>query len=425
MENQREPEINAVYYPLLANDKRYLLLYGGAGSGKSFFAAQKVLIRTLDEPGHRILCTRKVGRTLRDSVWALLTQFLHEWKVFHLFDVNKSEMRLRFANNGNEILCIGLDDPEKIKSIAGITSMWHEEPTELAPADFEQLDLRLRGKTPHYKQHILSFNPVSARHWLKREFFDNQDHAADSSIVKTTFGHNALLDKEYKDRLRKLKGNSRAVYMLGEWGIMEGAIYEQFIQPAEWPESFGDTIYGLDFGFNNPTALVECGLRDGIPHLRERIFKTGLTNGDLIAQMNALDISKTAPIYADPAEPARIEEIRRAGYNIHPAKKGQGSVQAGIGFCQSLNIHVHPLSANVIHENESYVWRKDKDGIAMDEPEKENDHSLDAMRYALFTHLSKPQGDRFTSNAFEGIGVFTSNSARNPDAYARAALGLK
>lgn len=164
------PELtNDIYYPLYKDTSRYLVLYGGAGSGKSVFAAQKILVRMLTEQPHRFLVARKVARTLRFSVFSLFQDMIAQWELTPLFKVNKSDMTITCIN-GNQILFAGLDDPEKLKSIAGITGIWIEEASELEQKDFQQLDLRLRGPTKYYKQIILTFNPISALHWLKKVF---------------------------------------------------------------------------------------------------------------------------------------------------------------------------------------------------------------------------------------------------------------
>jgi phage terminase large subunit len=384
--------INDAYLGLLEDDSRWLVLYGGAGSGKSVFAAQKVLIRIMTERGHKIVVTRKVARTLRNSVFALLIGLMQEWAVAEQFEVTQSEMRIRHLRTGNEILFVGLDNPEKMKSIAGVTGFWHEEPTEQTPADLTQCDLRLRGETANYKQHILSFNPISALHWLKGRFFDQADPRA--RVVKTTYRDNAFLDADYVGQLHALRDIDEQwyrVYTLGEWGVLKGVIYRawQVVAREDWPEAFDETIWGLDFGFNNPTALVRCGLRDGKVYLKEGLYESGLTTADLIGRLEASGVRKRETLYADAAEPDRIEEIRRAGWDARPAKKAKGSVQAGIAFCQAQHILVLDGSTNVISENNTYKWREDKDGKVLDEPAKVHDHAMDAIRYALFTHLAR------------------------------------
>lgn len=251
---------NPVYLPILNNQDRYLILYGGAGSGKSVVIAQKKLIRVMKEPGHRILVVRKVATTLRESVFALIKSTIIKWKVSHLFSINKTDMTITCAN-GNQILFTGLDDVEKLKSIADISSIWIEEASEIDQGDFEQLNLRLRGNMPNYKQICISFNPINAMHWLKSWFFDRE--VPSTTILRTTFLDNKFIDDDYKSVLLAMKDtnpNGYKVYCLGEWGVYEGQFFNMwdtdkhvckpFPIPKEWPR-----IRSIDWGSYRPYAV--------------------------------------------------------------------------------------------------------------------------------------------------------------------------
>lgn len=212
-------QVNDCYIPYLNNRKRYLHLWGGSGSGKSVFAAQKVLLRVTGEKPHRILCIRKVANTLRSSVYQLLLDTIMEMGLSSEFTVNKSEMRFTHIS-GNEILLAGLDDVEKLKSITGITGIWIEEATELLEGDFDQLDLRLRGETAHYKQILFTYNPISERHWLKKRFHDQPSE--DFDCLRTTFQDNYYIDAEYRKVLENKAmsdPNLYKIYFKGEWGV--------------------------------------------------------------------------------------------------------------------------------------------------------------------------------------------------------------
>lgn len=214
--------VNEAYLPFLKSNHRYAVLLGGAGSGKSIAAVQKLILRITTEPNHRILCIRKVATTLRNSIFQLLIDRIVEYEIFNEFTINKSEMRFTHNPTGNEILLHGMDDQEKIKSIAGITSVWCEEATELDEQDFNQLELRVRGETANYKQFVITFNPISEQHWLKKRFFDTQDEQV--FALKTTFKHNAFLDNEYRKHLMervRINPNLYKVYVLGEWGKVD------------------------------------------------------------------------------------------------------------------------------------------------------------------------------------------------------------
>lgn len=223
----RLPDVtNDKFYPLYNDRSRYLVLVGGGGSGKSVFAAQKVIKRILSKKKHRILIVRKVAKTLRESVFALIKGIISDWEMSELFIINKTDMTIRCKLNGNEIIFAGLDDVEKLKSIYNITSIWIEEASEIEPEDFRQLDIRLRGKSDSYKQIILTFNPVSMTHWLKMEFFDQQK--ANTTRLHTTYKDNKFLDAEQIQVLEGFKDTDEyyyTVYCLGEWGVIGKTIF--------------------------------------------------------------------------------------------------------------------------------------------------------------------------------------------------------
>lgn len=411
---------NDHFDPLIEDTSRYLILYGGAGSGKSFFAATKLIGRMLANPSEKFLIIRKVAKTIRESCFALLLDIIRQWGVADLFSFNKVEMSITCKLNGSRIICVGIDDEEKVKSIHGITSIWVEEATELTKKELHQLNLRMRGLAPAYRQMIVTFNPISAQHWLKARFFDNlvmevvPSHGglvntgkrARVRIDKSTYLDNAFCDPEYIQELEAMKVDDpglHQIYTLGNWGVMEGLIYPIPDVTTPEPAAFDESIYGLDFGYNNPTALVKCSIRDREVWLKEILYQTGLTNSDLIARMEGLSIPRGACIYADSAEPDRIQEIQRAGYNVRPAAKGKNSVKNGIDFCQRLKLHSETGNSNLNAEFNTYAWKQHKDGRTLDEPVKFADHALDAMRYALTTHLKQGVSFRGVSRSLIGV----------------------
>ncbi len=217
---------NECFMPLYFDEHRFLVLMGGAGSGKSIFAGRKILERVLSEGGHRYLVIRKVGKTLRNSCFEQLVGQLSsdypgaEWKV------NRTDMTISFAN-GSKIIMSGIDDPEKIKSIYGITGIWIEEASELEQQDLEQLNLRLRDKSAYYKQIIITFNPISALHWLKKRFFDRDD--PEVLTHRSNYRDNRFLPDDYRDRLESYKEIDPyyyTVYCLGEWGTAGRSVFD-------------------------------------------------------------------------------------------------------------------------------------------------------------------------------------------------------
>lgn len=224
--NQLRESSNAGFLPLFECESRYLVLKGGGGSGKSIFAGRKLLERAVSEPGHRFLVCRKVARTLRESCFAQLRGQIAEHYPDCGAVVNRGDLRIAF-HNGSEILFAGLDDVEKLKSIYDITGIWIEEASELLEADFNQLDIRLRTKSPYYLQMILTFNPISITHWLKARFFDRRDPRA--TVHESTYRDNRFLTREAVETLEAFRETDEYYYMvycLGQWGVTGKTVFD-------------------------------------------------------------------------------------------------------------------------------------------------------------------------------------------------------
>ena len=217
------------FLPLLFDTHKHLILKGGGGSGKSIFAGEKVIERCASEEGHRFLVARKVGKTLRQSCFHQLCTQAREMYPEEIEQIPKgesSDMYIKFKN-GSIILFVGLDDVEKLKSIHDITGIWIEEATEIFEDDFDQLDIRLRGETKYYKQIIVTFNPISVNHWLKKRFFDRKDPKGRVRIHESTYLDNPFLPQEDRDTLEAYKDTNPyyyTVYCLGMWGVI-GSTY--------------------------------------------------------------------------------------------------------------------------------------------------------------------------------------------------------
>ena len=222
--NLRETS-NKKFMSLFFDEHRYLVLKGGGGSGKSVFAARKVIERAITEPKHRTLVVRKVGRTLRESCFREITEQLDRYYP-DSYKANKTDLTITFEN-GSVILFSGVDDVEKLKSIVNIDTEWIEEASELTLDDFNQLDIRMRGESPYYKQIIMTFNPISVTHWLKSRFFDRPDHRARTH--ESTYKDNRFLPEEDRRTLEDFKNTDRyyyEVYCLGLWGTTGKTVFD-------------------------------------------------------------------------------------------------------------------------------------------------------------------------------------------------------
>ena len=246
---------NSAFIHLLNCTKRYLILYGGAGSGKSFFVGERYIYKLLNNKMCNILVVRKTGKSNRDSTFALFKQIISKWKLNQYFKINESDLRIRCLLNGNEIIFAGLDDVEKLKSITfsrgELTDIWIEEASEILESDFNQLDVRLRGKGTQ-KQIVISFNPIDINHWLKKRFFDvKRDNV---EIMHSTYLNNDFLDEDYKHLLESYKETDPYyydVYCLGNWGVLGKTVFDakklqERLQAIPKPLKVGYFIYTYD-----------------------------------------------------------------------------------------------------------------------------------------------------------------------------------
>ena len=391
--------INPNFWPYLINKDRFMVLYGGAGSGKSVFIGQKILIRILMgmiyNKKHKVLCLRKTQPSCRKSIFALFLALLSEWGMLNetIVRVNNTEMLLTFAN-GSQIICAGLDDHEKLKSIHGITSAWLEEANELTIDDYRQVNLRVRGGTDSYKQIAISFNPISKLIWLHNEFFENNKENA--TIMHSTYLDNKFLREQDPDYIKELESYKDIdetyynIYTLGQWGQLLEAIYSkyQFIDKFPEEKTFKDKAYGLDVGFNVQSALSFIGRKDEEYYIKELLYQKKLTHPELVDSIKLVvpKQNRRTIMYVDSAEPELIKLLNQNGFI---AKKSDKSVKEGIDFCKSQTIYLDKESTNLCKEVPAYSYRKNNDGNVLEEPIKINDHLCDSFRYPMYTHWGK------------------------------------
>ena len=385
-------KVSDSFYPLLDDQHRFLVLCGGGGSGKTEFAARKLYVRAKREGGHRFLCLRKVRSRVKESVQEVILRMLEEQKC--PYEHNRSDRTIVIAGphgKRSEFLLDGLDDPEKIKSIKGITSVWLEEATEFTERDFLQLNLRLREPTPFYKQVILSFNPDEEKGpWLKKMFFDNIHPEA---LVHVSTIEDNPIDEVRETYIRQLDALEKqdpswhAIYRLGRWAAPKGRIFSWPVEPLP-SIRFDEVFYGGDFGYTVDPAVIVRIYRKGMTFwVQEVIYETGLTNTALGAKMGEKGIRKLDAVYFDSSEPKSIQELCDAGFGVLPSIKGQDSVRSGIDYLKAQDIRIVEGSENIIREAGSYKWRETKDGSLMNEPVKFRDHTIDAIRYGIVTHM--------------------------------------
>lgn len=381
---------DAYYNALFDYSRRYEVYYGGAGSGKSVFVAQKLIVKAATSP-RKVLVIRRYGTTIKESVFALLEDILKAWGLAKYCRFNRTDYSI-YLPNGSSFICKGLDDEEKIKSITGITDIWAEEATELNAGQFTQLDLRLRAKVDGLQLYA-SFNPVSKANWVYLKWFaqEAEYNRDQTSILKTTYKDNRFLTPEYVQALKDKEREDPVyyrVYALGEFCSLDKLVFSNW-ETREFNNADikGQLCVGLDFGFiNDPSALVASVLVEETKEIY--VFKTwgdtNKTNPELAEIITALGFSKSV-IIADSAEQKSIAELKRNGIiKVKPCEKGADSIIHGIQRLKQYRIIVAPECTGLITELQNYAWTKDrKTGEYVNKPIDEFNHYIDALRYSL------------------------------------------
>lgn len=391
---------NDIYLSQLENyNSRFNVFFGGAGSGKSHFVFQKMIFKYLKYENRKCLVVRKVSNTLRDSCFALVKSILSDWQLYEQCKVNKTDLTIELPN-GSHFIFKGMDDPEKIKSIANIDDIIVEECTEVDEFDFDQLSLRLRSRNPYNQVHCM-FNPVSKENWVyKRWFKEGATFNKDTTVIlHTTYKDNKFLPKEYIDNLLDMERTNPAyfrIYALGEFATLDKLIYTNWkVEDFDYREilrSVKDSkaIFSLDFGFtNDPTAFV-CSILDEINKkiwIFDGFEEKGLLNDEIAKKIIQMGYRKEV-ITCDSAEPKSIEELKRNGLDrVRGATKGKDSIINGINLLQQYEIIILPSLTWIIEEFKNYTWKKGKDGEYINVPIDKYNHSLDSLRYGVTTEI--------------------------------------
>ena len=393
------PQIIGKGYATYWNYKgRYKVVKGGRGSKKSTTTALWIIYNMMKYPLANTLIIRRVFNTHKDSTYTQLKWASNTLGVSHLWKFSKSPLEATYLPTGQKILFRGLDDPMSITSITvehgHLCWCWFEEAFQIMNEDdFNKVDMSIRGELPkgYFKQIILSFNPWSEKHWLKKRFFDVADD--DILAITTNYTCNEFLGEDDKKLFEKMKINNPRRYNiegLGNWGIAEGLVYSNF----EELEFNIDEIkkrpniksaFGLDFGYtNDPTAFIASliDLDSNEIFIFDEYYQKAMSNKDIANMIKYKGYSKEK-IVGDSSEPKSIDDIKRQGiYRIKGAKKGKDSILNGIQFIQDFKIYVHPKCENTIVELSNYVWDT-KEGNVINKPIDDYNHLMDALRYSL------------------------------------------
>ena len=386
---------------------RYRVCKGSRASKKSKTTALNIIKRMMEYPESNTLVVRKVYRTLKDSCFTELKWAIHRLGVDSFWEIKESPLEMTFKPTGQKIYFRGLDDPLKVASITVTVGMlswgWIEEAYEITNEnDFNMLDESIRGVCPPglFKQWTLTFNPWNEHHWIKKRFFDAPPDP-DILAMTTNYTCNEWLDEADRKVFETMKLNNPRRFRvagLGDWGIVDGLVYEnwkeQAFDPAEISKVSGvRSAFGLDFGYTNDPSALFCGLVSTSAKtiwVFDELYQQALTNRMIAEKITAMGYGKER-IRADSAEPKSIDELRNAGLvHIRPARKGRDSINNGIQFIQDYHLIIHPRCVNFLTEISNYTWDVDKAGNKQNRPIDDFNHLMDAMRYALEDILSGP-----------------------------------
>lgn len=388
--------------------KRYIVMKGSAGSGKSVDTAQNYILRLMQDKGRNLVAMRKSDITNRDSTFAELTGAIYRMfgdKAESYWQINKSPLQLTCRPNGNKIIFRGMNDDkqrEKLKSITfqkgKLTDVWLEEATEFTQADLEIIDDRLRGELPdgQFYQIRMTFNPVNKNHWIKKVFFDLHD---DNVLTHhSTYLQNRFIDDAYRARMERRKlvdPEGYEIYGLGNWGEIGGLILHnwEIKEISQNINDYDDIAIGQDFGFNHANAILLLGIKDDDIYILDEVYVHEKETAEIIPLAIAKAIPTNRTMWCDSAEPDRIKMWKSAGYRAKAVEKEQNSIKAQIDWLKGIvgknkvvkrRIYVHPHCVNTIKEMQQWKWKKDeKSGEYFDEPVPVMDDAMAALRYGV------------------------------------------
>lgn len=402
-----EITMNDTFTEVDESTKRYIVMKGSAGSGKSVDTAMNYILRLMNDKGRNLVCIRKSDITNRDSTYAELTGAIYRMfgnNAEKLWTIKQSPLQLTCAN-GNQVIFRGVNDEkqrEKLKSITfqkgKLTDVWIEEATEITQADFEIIDDRLRGELPpgQFYQIRMTFNPVNKNHWIKKVFFDIPD--PNVLCHHSTYLMNKFIDDAYRQRMERRKivdPEGYQIYGLGEWGEIGGLILHNWeVKDISLDlNDYDDIAIGQDFGFNHANAILLLGIKDDNIYILDEVYVFEKETAEIIPL--AENIPKNRQMWCDSAEPDRIKMWKKAGYRAKAVDKGgsAGSVKAQIDWLKGVvdkdktvkrMIYAHPHCTNTIKELQQWKWKKDeKTGEYLDEPVPFQDDAMAALRYGI------------------------------------------
>lgn len=383
---------------------RYLIVEGSAGSGKTIFAAHKVVLYALEHKDARIGVFRLTLPALKITAWLEIRNVLLKYEINHL--ENKSEGTI-VLDNGATILFKSLDDLKKVRSM-NLDYIYVEQAEEVK--DFEvflELDARIRNEVMQkdYGQFLMVVTPETQGHWIYEHFHRNP--YPDSKVIHFHYTSNPFVGEDYVRRAEELRNRDYDSYLkltLGKWGKVGNIVYENW-DIKESPRGYEYYTAGADFGFNNPSCFLLIGWYDGEPYVIDEVYESGLINSQFISKCitllrkYGLNPSRLYKMYGDGAEPDRIQEFCDYGFDCVPGVK---DVIAKTQATKSVKIHIAERCKNTIDEIKKYYFQTDKDGNILDKPVKFDDHAMDSLGYAVYGNIGQLSSNK-AELVYEGV----------------------
>ena len=351
----------------LTSDKRFIINQGGSRSSKTYSLCQLIIVYCLQNPNKVVSIVRKTFPALRATVMRDFFEVLKDLNLYEKQSHNMSENIYRFGN-GSLVEFFSVDDEQKVRGRKRDLG-WCNEANELWFEDFQQLNMRTEFKM------IFDYNPSDSSSWLYELPKD------ESVLIKSTYKDNPFLPESIKRQIEDLSRTDEAlyqIYALGEKAISKTNIFNTWTFIMRRPERFTNYVYGLDFGYNHPTALMRVYWCDGDIYIEPVVYESYLTPSELIERFKQLNIEQSVDILADYSRPEIIAEMQNAGFNVNNANK---NVKSGINAVKTFKVWCQQ-DDNLKKEYENYKWKKVGDNIT-DEPVKLYDDAMDAVRYAV------------------------------------------
>ena len=395
------------FYPLLLDySHRHEYYMGSAGSAKSYFITQKLIVRACNEK-IKILVCRRYGSTIRNTCFALFKEILSKWQLMPYVKIRETDFNIKFPN-GSEIIFIGLDEETKLLSLTGVGTIFIEEIYEVPKPIVEQLNLRMRGNTPN-QQIIAAFNPISKNHWLYE--YCEVNPPANFIFTHSTYKDNPFLNAEYVAELEELytrNPQKARVFCDGEWGVdAEGLVITNYkvqeFDAMELARKGLEHRAGCDVGYIDKTAIIDTlyDRENRTIYIFNEFYKSGCQLTEIAAAIKDMHLEKTR-LYVDSAEPRTIAYLKGEGVKAEGCIKGKDSVKAGYMFLQDNLIIVHPKCKNIITEFENLTYKKSKITGEYTEEFENHDytHACDATRYAYSDIYTNKKLKTFDKNLF-------------------------